>query len=60
MYWPDRNTNFFGRLSYRQNPDELITPIEDTLAVLDDMVKAGKIRHIGVSNAPLGRDELVI
>ena len=50
LHWPDRNTNFFGRLGYRQNPDELITPIEDTLAVLDDMVKAGKIRHIGVSN----------
>lgn len=50
LHWPDRNTNFFGRLGYRPRPDELITPIEDTLAVLDDLVKAGKIRHIGVSN----------
>jgi aryl-alcohol dehydrogenase-like predicted oxidoreductase len=29
-------------------PDE--TPIEETLAVLDELVKAGKIRHFGVSN----------
>lgn len=50
LHWPDRNTNFFGRLGYRHRDDELITPIEDTLAVLDDLVKAGKIRHIGVSN----------
>lgn len=50
LHWPDRNTNFFGRLGYKHNPNELITPIEDTLAVLDDLVKAGKIRHIGVSN----------
>lgn len=50
LHWPDRNTNFFGNLGYRHNPDELITPIEDTLEVLDDMVKAGKIGHIGLSN----------
>jgi aryl-alcohol dehydrogenase-like predicted oxidoreductase len=50
LHWPDRSTNFFGNLGYRHNPDELITPIEDTLEVLDDFVKAGKIRHIGLSN----------
>jgi aryl-alcohol dehydrogenase-like predicted oxidoreductase len=26
------------------------TPVEETLATLDDLVKAGKIRHLGVSN----------
>lgn len=50
LHWPDRSTNFFGNLGYRHNPDEAITPIEDTLEVLDDFVKAGKIRHIGLSN----------
>jgi aryl-alcohol dehydrogenase-like predicted oxidoreductase len=30
-------------------PDER-TPIEETLAVFDDVIKAGKVRHIGASN----------
>lgn len=50
LHWPDRTTNFFGRLGFRAKEDELITPIEETLEVLDGFVKAGKIRHIGVSN----------
>jgi aryl-alcohol dehydrogenase-like predicted oxidoreductase len=50
LHWPDRQTNFFGQLGYRHDPDAHITPIEDTLEVLDELVKSGKIRHIGVSN----------
>lgn len=51
LHWPDRTTNFFGRLGFKpKEVGELITPVEETLAVLDDFVKAGKIRHIGVSN----------
>ncbi|MEJ2360901.1 MAG: NADP(H)-dependent aldo-keto reductase [Gammaproteobacteria bacterium] len=50
LHWPDRNTNFFGKLGYTHNPDEQATPIEETLEVLNDLVKAGKIRHIGLSN----------
>ncbi|MEZ5505420.1 MAG: NADP(H)-dependent aldo-keto reductase [Gammaproteobacteria bacterium] len=50
LHWPDRTTNFFGRLGFKPKEDELITPIEETLQVLDEFVHAGKIRHIGVSN----------
>ncbi len=50
LHWPDRNTNFFGKLGYQHDPDETFTPVEDSLEVLADMVKAGKIRHIGLSN----------
>lgn len=50
VHWPDRNTNFFGKLGYQHDPAEQSTPIEETLAALDEQVKAGKIRHIGVSN----------
>ena len=50
LHWPDRHTNFFGQLGYQHDPEEQITPIEDTLEVLDDLVRAGKIRHIGLSN----------
>lgn len=50
LHWPDRVTNCFGELGYRHDPDWQFTPIEETLSVLDDFVKAGKIRHIGLSN----------
>ena len=31
---------------------DAMTPVEETLATLDDFVRAGKIRYIGVSNMP--------
>ncbi|MBW4935745.1 NADP(H)-dependent aldo-keto reductase [Marinobacter sp. F4206] len=50
VHWPDRNANFFGKLGYEHNPDENFTPIEETLGALDELVREGKIRHIGLSN----------
>ena len=50
IHWPNRNTNFFGRLEYQHQPDHSATPIPETLSVLKDLVQTGKIRQIGVSN----------
>lgn len=50
LHWPDRKTNFFGRLGYEHDPDDEAVPIAETLHALGDFVRAGKIRHIGVSN----------
>ncbi|WP_047391949.1 NADP(H)-dependent aldo-keto reductase [Chitinibacter sp. ZOR0017] len=50
LHWPDRSTNTFGRLAYPWIDDEYTVSIEETLSVLADFVKAGKVRHIGVSN----------
>ncbi|MDX1656025.1 MAG: aldo/keto reductase, partial [Candidatus Competibacteraceae bacterium] len=50
VHWPDRSTNFFGKLGYEHDPDETATPIEETLAALDELVRAGKVRHVGLSN----------
>ena len=50
LHWPDRNTNFFGARSYIHQEDEVQTPIEHTLEVLNDCVKKGKVRHVGLSN----------
>ncbi|MFJ4374760.1 NADP(H)-dependent aldo-keto reductase [Pseudomonas japonica] len=50
LHWPDRQTNFFGQLGYVHDANEEAIAIEETLEVLDDLVKAGKIRHIGLSN----------
>lgn len=50
LHWPDRKTNYFGQLGYRHVSDDDAVPIEETLQVLGELVDAGKIRHIGVSN----------
>jgi aryl-alcohol dehydrogenase-like predicted oxidoreductase len=50
VHWPERSTNFFGRLGYRHVEDEDVTSIDDTLEVLGDVVKSGKARYIGLSN----------
>ncbi len=49
LHWPERRTNFFGQLGY-QHQEESFTPLEETLEVLDEQARAGKIRHIGLSN----------
>ncbi len=51
LHWPDRPTNHFGRLGYTYEPEgEGTATIQETLEVLGGFVKAGKVRHIGVSN----------
>ena len=50
LHWPERSTNFFGKLGYQHQAHELFTPLEETLEALDEQVRAGKIRHIGLSN----------
>jgi aryl-alcohol dehydrogenase-like predicted oxidoreductase len=49
LHWPERSTNFFGQLGYKHKEEDF-TPLEETLEALDEQVKAGKIRHIGLSN----------
>lgn len=50
VHWPDRNTNFFGKLGYSHKAEEQATPIEETLEALNELVTEGKIRHVGLSN----------
>ncbi|MCW9014310.1 MAG: NADP(H)-dependent aldo-keto reductase [Gammaproteobacteria bacterium] len=50
LHWPDRKTNFFGSLGYSHDASDTPVEIEETLAVLAELVAAGKVRHIGLSN----------
>lgn len=50
LHWPSRNVPIFGQLAFNPDSERPHTAIEDTLTVLADLIKAGKIRHIGVSN----------
>ncbi len=60
LHWPDRNTNYFGKLGYQHEATETGTPALETLEVLQDLVRAGKVRHVGLSNeTPWGAMEFL-
>ena len=50
LHWPERNTNFFGKLGYDHNDDGEWTKFEDILENLKKFIDQGKIRHVGLSN----------
>ena len=50
IHWPDRLAVPFASLGYVHDVELEFTPPEETLAVLADQVKAGKVRAIGLSN----------
>lgn len=58
IHWPDRNVPMFGSTSYDVAQEHDATPIAEQLQALADLVKAGKVRHIGLSNeTPWGVNE---
>ena len=50
LHWPERKTNFFGKLGYEHDDDNKWTQFEDILVTLQKFIDQGKIKHIGVSN----------
>ncbi|MCE8010974.1 NADP(H)-dependent aldo-keto reductase [Halomonas daqingensis] len=50
LHWPERSTNYFGRLGYEHDEEENAVSLEETLGVLKELVDAGKVRAIGLSN----------
>ncbi len=50
IHWPDRRAPIFGQTDYvhETTPDDV--PIAETLGALGDLVVAGKIRAVGLSN----------
>ena len=51
LHWPERKVPKFGKLDFDYDPyDNQWTQIDEVLEGLSDLIKAGKIRHIGLSN----------
>ncbi len=50
IHWPARDANYFGKLGVSELVDEEVEPIEETLGVLNDFVRQGLVRHVGISN----------
>jgi aryl-alcohol dehydrogenase-like predicted oxidoreductase len=50
LHWPERKTNFFGKLGYEHDDYNDWTRFEDILGSLKKFIDQGKIRHVGLSN----------
>lgn len=60
LHWPSRNAPIFGNNSFNPERERHAIAIEETLAVLQELITEGKIRHIGVSNeTPWGVAEFI-
>jgi aryl-alcohol dehydrogenase-like predicted oxidoreductase len=60
IHWPERHVPAFGALYYDPAKEKSATSIHEQLEALGQLVKAGKVRHIGLSNeTPYGVHEFV-
>ncbi len=50
IHWPERHVPAFGNLYYDPAKETSTTPIHEQLDALSKLVKAGKVRYIGLSN----------
>lgn len=50
LHWPDRKTNYFGQLGYIHDEEDKFIDLQESLEALNEFVKQGKIREIGLSN----------
>ena len=60
IHWPERHVPAFGMAYYDPKKESTQTSIHEQLEALTQLVKAGKVRHIGLSNeTPYGVHEFV-
>ncbi|CAK0740383.1 Protein tas [Gammaproteobacteria bacterium] len=60
IHWPDRYVPMFGTTSYDITQEREAVPIVEQLQVFAELVRAGKVRYLGVSNeTPWGVAEFV-
>ena len=51
LHWPERNTNTFGIRDYKEDTtDKWQDNFNEVLNTLHEIIKSGKIRHVGLSN----------
>jgi aryl-alcohol dehydrogenase-like predicted oxidoreductase len=60
IHWPNRNAPNFGSIYFEPERDAEYSSIHDQLDAFAALIKAGKVRHIGLSNeTPYGVAEFV-
>jgi aryl-alcohol dehydrogenase-like predicted oxidoreductase len=60
IHWPERHVPVFGALYFDPAKERMVTSLHEQLDALAQLVKQGKVRHIGLSNeTPYGVHEFV-
>lgn len=60
IHWPERHVPSFGVMYFDPAKDNIQTSIHEQLLAMEKLVKAGKVRYIGLSNeTPYGTHEFV-
>ncbi|MBC7444516.1 MAG: aldo/keto reductase [Polaromonas sp.] len=60
IHWPERHVPAFGVLHYDPAQERTLTTLHEQLQALGQLVRQGKVRHIGLSNeSPYGVHEFV-
>jgi len=60
IHWPNRNVPMFGGIYFDPTKDAEFSSVQEQLEGLSALVKAGKVRHVGLSNeTPYGVAEFV-
>ncbi len=50
LHWPERKSNYFGKLGYEHKDDNDWNGFEEILDCLNEIIKSGKIKYVGLSN----------
>ena len=50
LHWPERSTNTFGERDYKHKEEAWSDNFNQILLTLDEIVKSGKVRQVGISN----------
>lgn len=50
LHWPERTTNTFGERDYKHKEEAWQDNFNQILQTFDEIIKSGKVRHIGISN----------
>ena len=50
IHWPDRNVPMFGQVEFDPAQEREMVSLHEQLETFADLIKAGKIRYVGVSN----------
>ena len=50
LHWPERKSNMFGQRGFKMQEDAWQDNIQDVLEALQELIRQGKIKTIGVSN----------
>ncbi|MCU0841760.1 MAG: NADP(H)-dependent aldo-keto reductase [Thiobacillaceae bacterium] len=50
LHWPERNVPMFGQYQFDPARETEVVPIREQLEALAELVREGKVRHVGLSN----------